>query len=89
MISELAKRDSGKVRPLFEELGWNLITNAVIEGTTPGRVYVDRTEDPETAFMCTVEGYYLAGNDSNGEFIASLNKLIFGTMFAGDTVRKN
>lgn len=89
MISELDKGDFDKVSPLFRKLGWNLITNALIEGTTPGRVYVDRVEDPGTAFMCTVEGYYLAGRDNNDEFIASLNKLIFGTMFAGDTVRKN
>jgi RimJ/RimL family protein N-acetyltransferase len=89
MIHELKKRDYKKVRPLFKELDWNLITSAVIEGTSPGRVYVDRVEDPRTAFMCTVEGYYLAGYDSNDGFNTSLNKLILGRIFAGDTVRSN
>jgi len=89
MICELKKREYQKVRPLFEELKWNLITNAVIEGTSPGRVYADRVEDPRTAFMCTVEGYYLAGYDNNDEFNKSLNKLIFERIFAGDTVRKD
>ena len=89
MIHELKKRDYTKVRPLFEELEWNLITSAVIEGTSPGRVYADRVEDPRTAFMCTVEGYYLAGYDNNDEFNTSLNKLIFTRIFAGDTVRKD
>lgn len=89
MIHELKKRDYQKVLPLFKELDWNLITSAVIEGTSPGRVYVDRVEDPKTAFMCTVEGYYLAGNENNNEFNTSLNKLIFGKIFAGDTVRKD
>jgi len=32
---------------------------AVIEGTSPGRIYTDHVTDPKTAFMCTVEGYYL------------------------------
>jgi RimJ/RimL family protein N-acetyltransferase len=89
MIHELKKRDYQKIKPLFKELGWNLITSAVIEGTTPGRVYADRAEDPRTAFMCTVEGYYLAGYDNNDEFNTSLNKLILGSIFAGDTVRRD
>lgn len=89
MMHELRSRDCRKVRSLFEELEWNLITSAVIEGTSPGRVYVDRVEDPRTAFMCTVEGYYLAGCDNNDKFNTSLNKLIFTRIFAGDTVRKN
>jgi RimJ/RimL family protein N-acetyltransferase len=89
MIHELKKRDYEKVRPLFEELEWNLITSAVIEGTSPGRVYADRVEDPRTVFMCTVEGYYLAGYDNNDQFNTSLNKLIFERIFAGDTVRKD
>lgn len=89
MIHELKKRDYQKALQLFKELDWNLITSAVIEGTSPGRVYADRVENPRTAFMCTAEGYYLAGYDSNDEFNTSLNKLIFRKIFAGDTVRKD
>jgi len=88
MKHELRKRNYGDVRSLFEELDWNLITRAVIEGTSPGRIYVDRIKKPRTAFMCTVEGYYLAGYSGNVEFNTSLNKLIFERLFAGDTVRK-
>ena len=89
VMHELKKRDYQKVRPLFKELEWNLIISAVIEGTSPGRVYVDHVKDPKTAFICSVEGYYLAGNDNNDEFNDSLNKLIFESIFAGDTVRKD
>jgi RimJ/RimL family protein N-acetyltransferase len=89
MIHELKKGDYPKVRPLFKELEWNLITRAVIEGTSPGRVYADRVEDPRTAFMCTVEGYYLAGYDNNDSFNRSLNRLILKRIFGGDTVRKD
>ncbi len=89
MMHGLEEREYEKVRPLFEELQWNLIISAVIEGTSPGRVYVDRVEDPRTAFMCTVEGYYLAGSVNNDAFNTSLNKLIFSRIFAGDTVRSD
>lgn len=88
ITQELKERDHEKVQPLFEELRYNLITSAVIEGTSPGRIYADSAADPRTAFMCTVEGYYLAGHDSNNEFNTSLNKLIFERIFAGDTIRK-
>ncbi|MCW3982115.1 MAG: GNAT family N-acetyltransferase [Candidatus Bathyarchaeota archaeon] len=89
MIYELNQNDCEIVRPLFKELEYNLITSAVIERTSPGRIYVDNTANPKTAFMCTVEGYYLAGYENNNRFNRSLNKLINEKTFAGDTVRKN
>jgi RimJ/RimL family protein N-acetyltransferase len=89
MIHELNKTDYPKVQTLFNELQWNLITKAVIDGNNPGRIYIDNVEKPKAAFMCTVEGYYLAGNTDNDAFNKSLNKLIFEKLFAGDTIRKD
>lgn len=89
MIHELKKTDYQKAQPLFDKLQWNLITKAVIEGTSPGRIYADTVENPKSAFMYTVEGYYLAGNHNNNEFNRSLNKLIFERLFTGDTARKD
>jgi len=89
MIHELKERDYEKVRPLFKELEYNRITSAFIERTSPGRIYVDYVADPGTAFICTVEGYYLAGYENNNEFNTSLNKLIFEKIFVGDTLRKD
>ena len=89
MINELKKKDYENVRPLFEELKFNLIISAVIEQTSPGRIYVDCVAEPRTAFICSVEGYYLAGYENNTEFNTSLNRLIIEKIFAGDTVRKN
>ncbi len=89
IMHELKRRNYSTVLPLFEELEWNLITRAAVEGTSPGRIYADSVAHPRTAFMCTAEGYYLAGNDNNNEFNTSLNKLIFDRIFAGDTVRKD
>lgn len=89
LMHELETEDYEQVRLLFRALQWNLITQAVIEGTSPGRIYVDRVVEPQTAFMCSVEGYYLAGYDGNEAFNTSLNKLILEGLFAGDTVRRD
>ncbi|UCG36978.1 MAG: GNAT family N-acetyltransferase [Candidatus Bathyarchaeota archaeon] len=88
MICELKEREYEKIRPLFKELEWNLITSAVIDRTSPGRIFADQVKNPRTAFMCTVEGYYLSGYDGNDEFNNSLNRLIFERIFAGNTLRK-
>ena len=76
MIHRLDEEDYENVRPLFRELDFNLIIAAVIEHTSPGRIYVDDVSKPRTAFLCSVEGYYLAGNADNLEFNVSLNRLI-------------
>jgi len=89
MIHALKKTCHQKAQPLFDELQWNLVTKAVIAGNSPGRIFTDNVENPESAFMCTVEGYYLAGNHNNDEFNRSLNILIFERLFTGDTVRKD
>jgi len=88
VIHELDESEYGRTYSLFKKLDSNLIVRAVIEGTSPGRVYVDDVNRPKTAFLCSVEGYYLAGHVNNDAFNDSLNKLIFETFFAGDTVRK-
>lgn len=89
MIFELNKSESEKVRPLFKKLDYNLIISAVIEGTSPGRIYVDDIINPKTAFLCSVEGYYLAGHTDNDLFNNSLNRLIVERIFAGHTIRKD
>ena len=89
MIYRLEEEDYEKVRPLFEPLEFNLTVIAVIEGTSPGRIYVDDIDDPRTAFMCSVEGYYLAGHENNEAFNAALNRLIVEMVSAGDTMREN
>lgn len=84
MIYELDKSKYEKVRPLFNQLDYNLIISAVIERTSPGRIYVDDVVTPETAFLCSVEGYYLAGHVDNDSFNKALNRLILEKFFAGE-----
>jgi len=89
VIHELDKSEYENVRHLFKELDYNLIISAVIEGTSPGRIYVDDVVAPETIFLCSVEGYYLSGHVDNDSFNKALNRFIFEKFFAGDTVRKD
>jgi RimJ/RimL family protein N-acetyltransferase len=89
MIYQLAKSEFENVQNLFKELDFNLIIKAVIEKTSPGRIYVDNVINPRTAFLCSAEGYYLTGNWNNRGFNNSLNEMIVEKIFAGDTVRKD
>ena len=88
MIHELDKNDYEKARPLFKDLDYQLTITAVIEGTSSGRIYVDNKRTPKTAFICSAEGYFLAGDEDNPTFNLALNKLITETIFAGQTVRE-
>jgi RimJ/RimL family protein N-acetyltransferase len=68
MISKLPQIEYQKVLPLFIALDHYLIINAVIDGTSPGEVYVDDREDPKAAMLCSAEGYFFAGNEKNTAF---------------------
>ena len=87
MLYELNTPDYEKVRPLYQALDYHLTIRAVIEETSPGRIYVDDLQDPKTAFMCSVEGYHLAGNSENVAFNTALTKLIQYISKNKDTVR--
>jgi len=89
MIYELPKNDYEKVRSIFKELEYNLIISAVIEGTSPGRIYVDDISHPKTAFLCSVESYHLAGYWDNSEFNTALGKLVAEIILTQDTVRED
>lgn len=75
MIYKLTPDKYEEVRPLFEELEWNLIVTAVFEETCPGDIYVDNCENPRTALIVSPEGYYLAGYAHDDEFNRELTQL--------------
>jgi len=86
-IHELDLQNYETARSLFQGLEYNLVVPAVIEGMNPGRIYADDPLEPKSAFLCSAEGYYLAGVPTNHEFNAALQRLIVERIFAGDTVR--
>lgn len=80
------KIDYHKVRRIFTPIDYQLTIRAVIEGTCPGKIYVDDVDNPSSAFMCSCEGNYLAGETDNNSFNVALRDLIANTIFAGDTL---
>jgi len=75
MIFELRPEEYLRIWPLVRELAeYNLFINTVIEGSTPGRVLVDDATDPQTAYMDTPEGSFVAGDPGNTGFNSSLRE---------------
>ncbi|MFQ5909039.1 MAG: GNAT family N-acetyltransferase [Thermoplasmata archaeon] len=84
MIHQLQPEDYPRVRPLFQPLDYQLIIRAVLEGMSPGTVYVDDVDDPASAFLCSAEGCFLAGDETNAAFNSALRDLLVEQFFAGD-----
>ena len=76
------------VRLLFHGLKEHLIIQAVIDGSSPGKIYVDDNESPTAAFLCSVEGYFLVGDPRNKVFVTNLLNLIHNSEFQQNTERK-
>lgn len=83
MIYELRQNEYENVRSLYDGLNYHLVIYSIIEGNSPGVVYVDAPNEPKTAFMWDkVEGgFYLAGDESNCEFNKSLNEWILNRIY--------
>jgi GNAT superfamily N-acetyltransferase len=87
MIQELDQQEISKVRPLFRPLEHLLFCRAVLEGSHPGRVFVDDPVSPQTAFLITREVWsYLAGEPDNAAFNRALNRAIFRREIVGEGV---
>jgi RimJ/RimL family protein N-acetyltransferase len=80
MMRELEANAFERVRPLLEGMEHNLILAAVIEGSSPGRIWTDDVDEPRTAMMRTPEGHYLMGRLPHAERTASLQAFIVGEM---------
>lgn len=76
---ELAKKEYEMARPLFKELSkYHLMIDSVLDGNTPGRVYVD-SKNPTTAFLWnqTIDsGWFLEGENTTDAFCNALNRLL-------------
>lgn len=87
MIRELEKEQYERVRPLFQGLAYQLMTAAVIDGTSPGRIWVDGLDPPRTALLASAEGYCLAGYEDNTALNRALGDLFTGIMARGELTR--
>lgn len=76
MIYKLNKANYEKARPLFRALEFHLTSAAVLDGNNPGLVMVDDPINPQSAFMLSPEGCYLAGRSDNDTFNRALGQAI-------------
>ncbi len=83
-IKKLEKTDYEKVRPLVKSLHYQLAVDALIDGTNPGWILVDNVENPQSVWMRTSEGFFLAGATGNEEFNKELRIWIEEYIAAGD-----
>jgi len=75
MIFELQLEEYSRIWPTVRELAeYNLFIKTVIEGFTPGRVLVDDVMNPQTAYMDTPEGSFVAGDPGNAGFNSALRE---------------
>jgi len=80
MLIELIKEEFYKTTPLFTYLrNFHLMIDSVIDGNTPGRVFVDNYTEPTTAFLWNSNydsGWFLEGNNFSDEFCIDLNEVL-------------
>jgi RimJ/RimL family protein N-acetyltransferase len=76
VIHELKPTEYGSVRSLFWSLRYHLTSAAVLDGNSPGRVFVDDSARPRSAFTVSPEGCYLAGDPYNPAFNRALNQAV-------------
>jgi hypothetical protein len=84
MLQELQAGEFERALSLFHGFDYSLSLHAAIEGNNPGRIFVDAQDDPRTGLALTVEGYLLAGDDSNPEANEALRHLFAERIFTGE-----
>lgn len=73
--------------PLFAGMAaWNVYVTAVLQQTSPGRVYVDHLENPSCGFAISLDCAYLVGRPDNAAFNEALKAELEATLLAGDRV---
>lgn len=83
MLQELKCEELDRVQSLFQAFDYSLAIQAAIQGNNPGRIFVDDVDHPRTALALTVEGYLLAGEDSDPETNRALRCLLRERLFSG------
>lgn len=84
MFIRLAPENYGQIAPLVAPLGTqHLILLTLLDGSSPGTIYVDRPNQPQAAFITSAEGRFLLGSPSNPDFNRAL-RFHVERLFAGE-----
>jgi GNAT superfamily N-acetyltransferase len=78
-MKELTSTEFNKVSAIFEKIDHSVaIVHSVLEGNSPGRVFVDDPKSPRVAFLLPVGTfYYIAGNENSEVLRRELAPLLF------------
>ena len=82
MLEQLSLAEMSIARPLLDGLDDHLIIQAVLDGTSPGNIYVDDRRHPRAVFVDSAEGRYLGGSPGNRAFNDALRRMLLKTVFA-------
>lgn len=74
---ELEKAEFFRVRPLLTGIRQKVLPHAICAGINPGRILVDRYEDPRLALIWSTVGYYcLAGSPGPEHDLAEVRRVL-------------
>lgn len=68
---QMDKLEAGEyilARPVLQPLDIHLAVDALLEGSSPGEIYVDDRQEPRSAFARTMGRYFLSGVSDNDVF---------------------
>jgi hypothetical protein len=76
---KLEPSEFATVAPLFSGIDHNIaIVFSVLEGSAPGRVFVDDPGHPQSAFLSVENAFsYVAGDENDDTFGQALLRLVF------------
>ncbi len=83
MFQELCPQDFYKTQSLFQAFDYSLSIRAALTGNNPGRIFVDNVAQPQMALALTVEGYLLAGDDSDPAARDAVRQFLTESIFTG------
>ena len=84
MFERLSPYFYSRLAPLVAPLGTqHLIVQALLDGSSPGTVYVDDIAHPHSAFITSAEGRFLLGTPTNAPFNIALRHHL-ERLFAGE-----
>ena len=79
---ELTSQKYLQITPLLGKYAEYPVVNAVLEGNSPGRIFVDNPTHPKSTFVLTNAGFaYLVGSPRNHDFNNALKKLLNDKLF--------
>jgi RimJ/RimL family protein N-acetyltransferase len=82
VIHQLDQTQFGRTSALFTGIAaYQLSGASVIDGSMPGNIWVDDVESPQSGYMESPEGMFLAGEPGNRAFNCALNEYFRTNLF--------